>query len=228
MNLSSELIDRIVQNVIRELQARAVTGGTSSAAAVPAEGGQLRPMLIDHPVITEEVLTTAQAAGRLVSLPSGAVLTPSGRDYIRKHGVRLSSAVTARPESRPQGLLVTVGTVASATAAAVATGWKTDRVSVETDAVPLALQHAANGRVICCGGEPSIVACLLNRESVLRAAVVTKQTDLAVLQTAMNPQVICLASEGWSHADVRRLLQSLKSPLDVPAGWIERPAGGVR
>jgi hypothetical protein len=227
MNLSSELIDRIVQNVIRELQARAVTGGTASAAAVTAEVGQPRPLLIDHPVITEDVLATAQAAGRLVSLPSGAVLTPSGRDYIRKHGVRLSSAVAARQESRLRGLLITVGTVASATAAAVATGWKTDRVSVETDAVPMALQHAAEGRVIC-GGEPSIVACLLNRESGLRAAVVTKQTDLAALQTAMNPQVICFASEGWSYADVRRLLQSLKSPLDVPAGWNERPAGGVR
>jgi hypothetical protein len=118
------------------------------------------------------------------------------------------------------GSFVVVGNNATCQSAASTAGWKTSAVSNEHDAALAASQSLKNGLTVTCGGEPSVVACLLNRNPDVRAAVITKATNLITLTTVMSPQVVCLDSSGWSFGDILKLLRSL-SAANRPQGWKE-------
>jgi hypothetical protein len=44
----------------------------------------------------------------------------------------------------------------------------------------------------------------------------------------MQPQAVCLQSEGWGYPELSRLLGLMQRPLQQPAGWSEQQWGGVR
>ena len=228
MSFDSAYIDQIVRNVMREMQSRTTSSAPAAlmqpiASKTPTE----QIISISSRVLSEKVLVTANAAGRAISLQPGTVITPSGRDYIRKNGVRLTSDVSGTGSASLSGVFIAVGTHAT-TSAASAAGWKALTASTEFDAASLASQHAAAGIVACCGGEPSVVACILNRNPAIRAAVITRATNLVTLITVMSPQVVCLDSSSWSFGDILRLLRSLAVPPCRPAQWKEISAGSTR
>jgi len=221
MTISAEFIDQIVHNVMREMQTRTPSNAPAALAkqiadTIPGDA----TISISSRVLSERVLVTANAAGRAISLQPGTVITPSGRDYIRKNGVRLTSDVS--DTASLSGTFIAIGT-STTTFAASAAGWKSLAASTEFDAASLASRHLSTGIVACCGGEPSVVACLLNRNPVVRAAVVTRTTNLVKLTTAMNPQVVCLDSSGWSFGDLLRLLRGLVGKTPTLKDWNELP-----
>lgn len=225
MAINAEFIDQIVQNVMREMQSRT----TSNAPAALSEPIVTKPrseqtIRIGSRVLSEKVLVSANAAGQAISLQPGTVITPSGREYIRKHGVRLTSDVSGASSISLSGTFVAIGAHPIASAAAAA-GWKALTASTEFEAASVAAQHTTMGIVACCGGEPSIVACLLNRNPAIRAAVITRATNLVMLSKMMSPHVVCLDSSGWSFGDILRLLRSLAASSRIPEHWREIPAG---
>ncbi len=228
MTISAEFIDQIVHNVMREMQTR-TTSNAPAALLEPVtnKAAADRTISISSRVLSEKVLITANAAGRAISLQPGTVITPSGRDYIRKNDVRLTSDVSGTGSATRSGVFIAIGTHAT-TSAASAAGWKALTATTEFDGANLASQHAATGMVACCGGEPSVVACILNRNPAIRAAVITRATNLVTLATMMSPQVVCLDSSGWSFGDILRLLRSLAAPPLTPAHWKEISAGSTR
>lgn len=226
MTISAEYINQIVQNVMREMQTRVTQVDAGRAVKNQTTGAD--PLQIGSRVISESTLLAADAAGRAVSLPAGAVITPSGRDFIRRNGVRLASQLAGKAAVADMGTLISVGHHTTSISAASAAGWKTRVSSTEFEAALFALEHLSSGIVTCCGGEPAVVACLLNRNSAVRSAVVTRSTNLAALITVMNPQVVCLDSAGWSFGDVLRLLRGLSAvSVNTPMAWKEL-AGGPR
>ena len=226
MHISSETIDQIVQNVMRDMQ----SGRTSSGLAAPVKShaaADLTTVLrIDSKVITEDVLVAANAAGRVIALNPAAVMTPSARDFIRRHDVRMTSRVQANVAAT-SGLLIGIGPNPMAIAAAAAAGWKTLTTGTEIDAATIAARHLVSG-IVTCGGEPSVVACLLNRRPAVRAAVVTRATNLVTLTTVMNPQVMCLEPSGWMFGELLRLFRSLATSAPAPVTWNELAAGDVQ
>jgi hypothetical protein len=236
MTISAQFIDQIVQNVMREMQTRVPTVAAAApavAAAAPAVMKQTVAVKADTlqiagRVISENVLIAANAAGRAISLQSGAVITPSGREFIRKNNVRMTSLIGGKSVASAAGTFIVVGPNTVVHTAASAAGWKTLAAATEFDAAVVAAQNTGTGMVTCCGGEPSIVACLLNRNPAVRAAVITRATNLVTLATVMNPQVVCLDSSGWSFGDILRLLRSLAAPSGTPDYWKEIPAGSTR
>lgn len=226
MHLSSETIDQIVQNVMRDMQSRESSTSPAAPVTLHATDDLTSVVRIDNKVITEEVLVKAQAGGRAVALSPAAVMTPSARDFIRRNGVRLASRVQGSAAAT-NGLLIGIGSETLANSAAGAAGWKTLVTATEIEAATIAAQHEVPG-VVTYGGEPSVVACLLNRNAAMRAAVVTRSTDLVTLTAVMNPQVVCLESSGWSFGELLRLLRALSTSASVPATWKELSAGGVR
>ncbi len=223
MTISVEFIDQIVQNVMREMQTRvpmtaahAPVVSRTTTDVIPAATSALQ---IAAKVISEDTLIAAQAAGRTISLQPGAIVTPSGRDFIRKNNVRLTSLVGGK-NSAASGTFIVVGSNAGAIPAATTAGWATTAAATEVAAASAALEYMSKGHVTCFGGEPSIVACLLNRNQSVRAAVITKATNLLTLTTVMSPQVLCMDSSGWSFGDILKLLRSL-SAANQPKGWRE-------
>jgi len=232
MTLSADFIDQIVRSVMREMQSRVpaadvVASVGSETAREAAEPDTLR---ISSRVVSENVLLEAQASGRSISIEQGAIITPSGRDFIRRNNVRVSSQIGGRSAGAMTGTLITVGANSIVQSAASTAGWKALTASTEFEAASLASANLINGRVVCSGGEPSLLACLLNRNNAVRAAVVTRGTHLATLTAVMNPQIVCLDSSAWSFGDVLKLLRGLSAAdsVFVPANWRELTAGGVR
>lgn len=225
-------IEQIVRSVMREMQFRVSpeSVGTSVGHKSVTDGGGSDTLRISGRVVSENVLIESQASGRTVSLMPGAIITPSGRDYIRRNNIRVSSDINGRSAEATLGTLVVVGKNSVAESAAVTAGWKTLAATTEFEAASLASAHLADGVVACSGGEPSVVACLLNRNTLVRAAVVTRATNLMTLASVMNPQVICLDSSAWPFGDLLKLLRGLTAAglRTVPADWRELSAGGVR
>lgn len=235
MTFHRQQIEAITQSVLRELSSRgiALTGQPAASAQpidrtasgpVPSESNETpkdatRPLEFHHKVITEAALIAAGAAGRTIAIPPAAIITPSGRDYIRHNSIITTSSVPSGA-SAADGLVVVTGNAASAVSAAGAAKWKTVSAGCERDAVRRIRQHSAQ-RVVSCGGEASAIACLLNRDINVRAAVVTQETDLEKLIAVMNPQVLCLSS-AWPFAAMLKLLRTLTQyGSDAPAGWKE-------
>ena len=184
----------------------------------------LEALQIGCRVVSENVLITANAAGRAISLSPGAVITPSGRDYIRKNAVRMASDVGGKNNGAVSGTFIVIGG-SSTSSAASAAGWKTVTATTEFEAATLASEKLTTGLVTSFGGEPSVVACLLNRNPAVRCAVVTRTTNLMTLSSVMNPQVVCLDSTGWSFAELLRLLRGLTLSSMVPKHWKELTGG---
>jgi hypothetical protein len=226
MTIDADYIDQIVQNVMREMKSRVTVPAVASA---PMATSQTKPatateaptsLTIAAKVVSEDILVAARAAGRTIVLQAGAIITPSGKDYIRKNGVTVAGSALNKPATVSTGSFIVVGNNATCQSAASTAGWKTAAVSNEHDAALAASQTLKNGITVTCGGEPSVVACLLNRNPDVRAAVITKATNLITLTTVMSPQVVCLDSSGWSFGDVLKLLRSL-SAANRPQGWKE-------
>ena len=226
MTIDAAYIDQIVQNVMREMKSRVTV---PAAVSAPVTTSHAKPVTATEPstaltiaakVVSEDILVAARAAGKTIVLQAGAIITPSGKDYIRKNGVTVTGSALNKPATVSTGSFIVVGNNATCQSAASATGWKTLAVSNELDAALAASQTLKNGITVTCGGEPSIVACLLNRNADVRAAVITKATNLLMLTTVMSPQVVCLDSSGWSFGDILKLLRSL-SAANRPQGWKE-------
>ena len=226
MTIDAAYIDQIVQNVMREMKSRVTVPAVASA---PMAASHTKPatateaptaLTIAAKVVSEDILIAARAAGRTIVLKAGAIITPSGKDYIRKNGVTVAGSALNKPATVSTGSFIVVGNNATCQSAASTAGWRTSSVSNEHDAALAASQSLKNGITVSCGGEPSVVACLLNRNPDVRAAVITKATNLITLTTVMSPQVICLDSSGWAFGDVLKLLRSL-SAANRPQGWKE-------
>jgi hypothetical protein len=220
MTFDSAYIDRIVQSVMQDLASRSPVASARCSASAVAEGANETPLHVAARVITGDVLTAARAGGRTITVPAGAVFTPTGRDFIRKHQVRIASASSGGQQAATGGFLITIGPLSTCCTAAQAAGWKTEVVGDEHAAAALAATKLQSGVVACCGGEPSIVACLLNRNPATRAAVITRNTNLQTLSAVMSPQVVCLESSGWSFGELLKLMRLLTAGSQ-PRGWRE-------
>jgi hypothetical protein len=230
MTIDATYIDQIVQNVMREMNSRTAVAAPSAQVANVnvATTSSSAPLQIAARVVSEAILDAAKAAGRSISLQSGAIVTPSGRDFIRRHNVTIAGSPAAKTTVATTGSFIAVGSLPTCQSAASAAGWKVIAAGSEFEAAEIARKTLKSGLVISCGGEPSVVACLLNRSSEVRAAVITKATNLLTLTTVMSPHVVCLDASGWSFGDILKLLRSLAVVSQTPTTWNELPAGGMR
>ncbi len=236
MTFSAEQIEAITTSVLRELASRGVAVAAAEKSGTPADavapiGVASSPdqrnavVALTGKVISEQALVAINASGLTITIPAGAIITPSGHDYIRRNGITVTS-VLSTGKSAAGGTIIVVGNCFAATSAAKTAMWTTITAGCEFDAAKKSRKQLPNP-VVCCGGEPSVTACLLNRNSDVRVAVVTQNTDVSRLVRVMNPQVICLDAAGWSYAQLLKLLRMMPFGATIPASWKEI-AGGVR
>ena len=225
MTYTSQQIEAITQSVLRELNSRgvAVGGGRSlngkpQAATNGARCDDASGLPLNEKVITEESLIAAAAAGRTISIPTGAIITPSGHDYIRRNGVTISNSSSSKT-AETTGTVIVVGECSAATSAAATAGWKAVKAGCERDAASKA-RKSTGGPIVCCGGVASVTACLLNRDSGIRAAVVNTNSDIQNLTAAMQPNVLCLES-AWAFSQLLKLLRGFSDSNAAPAEWKE-------
>ena len=191
---------------------------SSSKAAVSSPSSTA---VVDSRVITEELLEGLDSDSHSISIPAGAVITPSGRDYIRRHGMTVQSLRNGAATAGTRGHVWIVGKAASVTSAAQSAGWAVSQASGNFDAAKQVAQSGSDVRHVCCSSQPSIIACLLNRKTNRRSAVVTESTCISELCNEMNPDTVCLSPVGWSVTGLRRLLNRLSETAQRPTAWRE-------
>lgn len=256
MTIRPGLIDEIVRNVLSELRGGSSSGGAPTAVAgtstypaesargaverpaglsgsvatgrgdVAAERTAVEPLTLLQTVITEETLLQAGVTGCTIRVPARAVITPSGREYIRRHAIAIADCGVSAGESSAVGCVVIVDGSAAAVAAAESQGWSVQSVPDDVAAAERAAS-ASGTRCLCCCRQPARVACLLNRRPSIRAAVVDCGGDHNELFTVMQPNVVCLrGTDGWTVVTLRRLLKALAHvPSSVPPAWNELSGG---
>ena len=229
MNFTPQQIETITRSVLRELASRGVSvpvpattlkSSPKASALVAATGGET--VGVNEKVISEEILVTDNAAGKSINIPAGAIITPSGHDYIRRNGITVTSVLSTNTAGQPtaDGAIILIGASFTATAAANTAKWAIVAAGCERDAARKVRKQISKP-VVCCGGEPSVTACLLNRDSQLRVAVVNQNTDVGRLARLMNPQVICLDTAGWSSAQLLKVLKAMTLGKAAPTSWKE-------
>lgn len=205
MNFSSEQVDQITKHVLRELMSRGLVANRTNA---PEAGMPATDVGLITGVVTHDALQLANATGT-IRLATDAIVTPSGHEYIRKHGLHVQRATeaTSVTSSSVIGQIVWSVPAAAFTAASRRLNWKDTEVGDDASAIE-GVQSDFQ-RHVCCVEYPSLVACELNRNPKMRAAVVTTQTNIDGLMAAMKPNVICLNPSGWPFQMARRILLAL-------------------
>ena len=204
-------------------QAAVCKAESGSETAQPAAAG----LELTESVITEDLLIEKAAGKGPIRIDSGAVITPSGRDWLRKHGVAWK-----RSDRKPKGSRTTAWRLIVATPSdAVGKlndeltrwGWTVDCVgSAEEAAVcgVTSLSGESTG-VVVLTSEPERVACRANRHQHVRAASVAAVADVTRVRQQLGANFVTLCPGERGFFELRNMLKTLAAggPPQVPENW---------
>jgi len=243
MKNQEQTIERIVALVIQRLQASGAAQWQSEAA-VSDERPAAQATMVADAVITENTLLAVAAPGSSITVGPRSVLTPSAHDYLRTQNIRWTrDSVEDSSSAGPRRLLIISKEFEDGAAAdwQMADGQMADGLAVpcEVQTVPSDAQAAqlAQRQLNNAGGELVViacaagarVACLANRDSQVRAAVVDSAADAMRLSRVLGANVLCLEAAGKSRFEFQFLVRSvLKTPVPKqPADWVSQPMACV-
>lgn len=229
------MIERIVKDVLEQLQSRSVALSPSPAQSTPARPASPAADTIG---LTDVVITAAvldksplKAGSRLVIAPK-AVVTPSARDWLRERKITFSRAASqsAAPLTTSAQWQLLVSTVTPTVRSLIDQvsrshrDWRRQLTGAAQDtaeSVIRAISAAESQRVFVISSTAEAIACRVNRNSKVRAAVVATRDQLLAIEQSLSPNVIVVNPVAKSLMDLRHLVQAcaqLPAPC-VPDGF---------
>lgn len=226
MNFDSQTIDDIVKRVLAALPATA-------SNADPRIENQLNPNLttptapatnsIDSTVITEEVLKEHAANDSQLHILPNAIITPSGKDYLRSNNIQLmrtsranSATIVDNNSSQQEWLALThsptdvlktlLGNLNRDTGAI----WRqelVDNQEVLTPRIISAICRGETSKVVAFTEQPYAVACSVNRNDRLRAAAINDMNQMHDAISQLQPNVLCIAAERKTYIELRNVVR---------------------
>ena len=228
MNLDSRTIDDIVTGVLQQLgAARTVVTAPTPAPANAAAAGANGSVVLQDAVITEDVLQTRAGNAGRVQIAKTAVITPSGRDWLRRRSVTVER-VSASAGKKQIGwrLVVVDGTSAvdKLNEEAERSGWETRRIGDIEEAVVWsvsALSDGSVGGVVVLTNQAARAACRANRNAKVRAAVADSASAVKTIQAELGANLLAVAPGDRSYFELRNLLKMIAAggPPAVPTDW---------
>lgn len=216
MTTETELIERIVHEVLRRL-------GTP-AETLRSNGSESGLLEINDAVVTGDLLAERVNGTTALKLGSKTVLTPSARDFIRANQLDVHRG-DSRPDSPPAK---NSGRSASATSAAVRvlvvdnsaaldralddlalTAEKFDCPDAAAETAAEAIQRRDVHTVLLFASWNHRAAMLANRHDKVRAAAVNDAGRIAAAHKQMKPNVWCLDAGTGSYFELRNQIRSL-------------------
>ncbi len=236
MNFSALDIDRIVAQVMEELRPEPAPGPSAAKIHLPpASPVGSAPKVAPTPqkpaarpeavVFTEAVITGSLLEGRVgesrsVRFAPHAVLTPTARDFLRIKQIEWSreagNAVTASSAQWQAIVSKSFPPVLSAIEAlkTAGEGWELRLSGTSMEAARQAVSAIARAEatgIAVFAEDPDVVACLANRNSRVRAAVVHNTEALASLRRILGPNVLAISPANKSFFELRNLLKTWSS-----------------
>lgn len=228
MQLTTPQLERIVTEVMVELL-RPVAKQTAPARVEP-----VRPVVAPAPVVAERVVVIAERVvtgamleerargAKRITVPPSAVLTPSARDFVRKHAVEIARETpgtkSTREAVRWQLLVSKAGSsvLAAAEAWTKECGWRTRQLvgtarEAATKAISVVGAAEAAG-VIVVTDRPDEACLLANRNDKVRAVVVHTVRGMQSSVELVGPNVFVVDPSGRGLFELKQLLvQIVKS-----------------
>jgi hypothetical protein len=225
MTFTPEQFELIVQRVIQQL-------GTTGAAIAPAparESARLAPatdpaaapgIRIAGQVITQELLAASATGTSLVRIAGKAILTPSARDFVKQHGIKIvredASSSGAAATIRWQ-VLVTKSTPQISAAIDGLSGIVCDirLLGAAAEAAAQAISALCRGeahQVVVFTEQPELVACLANRNETVRAAAVAETADVERVRLHLQANLLALDPATRSVHELRSILKAFRAP----------------
>jgi len=226
MNIDAQAIDEIVAGVLSQLgMTSTVERATRMSTSPPAMGN--RQLEIPETVITEDLLAEKASGAGTLLITQGAVITPSGRDWLRKHDVTWKRVNETKESARKSLWRLIVATPSEAidklNDEVTRWGWTVDCVSGSEEAAVCgvtSLNENTEGVVILTS-EPERVACRANRHPHIRAASVAQVADIVRVKQQLGVNLIAVCPDDRGFFELRNMMKTLAAggPPQAPANW---------
>lgn len=207
----------LVQRVVAEVMRRLVTVPVTRLEVGQAVTTDL--MLLDA-VITERLLEEKLKGLKRVEVGVKSIVTPAAKDWLRHNQVewRWVPVSSQLPKPAANRLLISASKAASSQQVCddvTRTRNGEWRVSVveSGQAVATAVKAIADDgikTVVVLADEPDVVACLANRNELVRAAVVASVVDIERVQKSLKPNVLVIAPEKKGAFEILRMVRVLE------------------
>ncbi|MBI1349351.1 hypothetical protein GC163_24045 [bacterium] len=228
MAIDSALIERIVANVLEQLQpAAAVRPLIEPVAPAPVISKPTAPVSPAELGISDRVVTAAVL--EKLALPNGvtllvspkAVITPSAHDVLKQRKIRWTRTKSATATTMALSTPVRWQILVSAVTPTVRTlldhvsrslsGWRRQLVGTSNEVIEIAgraVSTADVDRVLILAQAAELVACETNRNAKVRAAVISSAEQLRSVETQMSPNVWVLNPQLRSYMELRQIVQA--------------------
>ena len=229
----SALIDRIVSNVLAQLQpagsTRAVIDEPQQVSATPVT----KPVAIEllDSVITAKLLQDRAATASALRFGPKSLLTPSARDWLHTRKVIWSrEASTTASTTAPSKRRLLLSTITPTVRAVQSTlsrelpGWGCDLIGKATEVVETVARLISTAEaelVVAISDRAELIACYANRSAKVRAAAVTSIETITVMAKHLGANVIVLDPSGKSSIELRNILRACSAlgRPQPPLGW---------
>jgi hypothetical protein len=215
--IDPKVIDSIVAEVLGQIRRR-----IGSARSPETNGSAVE--LADR-VVTADLLKQKVPDGGAIRISSKTILTPSARDEIKARRIKLNqdqSTSIANP-SKMKGVIVAahlpvvVQNVLNDVKKHASAAWRVEMESGSAKVVERIRSTICRGespQVVAFVKTPHEVACLVNRTSECRAAVVRSAADVQRIRSEMAANVICVDLAEPTFIGLRRILKAGEDTLD--------------
>lgn len=206
---------------------------SASPVSTASHSAASNGVVLTENVITEAILTERAQGAKAITIGQQTVLTPTAREYLRKHNVSVTRATSTNGKvAGGASWQVLISDSATTATAALDTlrgqGITASRELLGTPqeaarkAVSM-LARAEVGGVLVLTSQPALVACLANRNSRVRGTEVANVETVNTLARQLGANLLCVNPNGKSLFELRNLLRTcLTSGTPAPpAGWKE-------
>jgi phage host-nuclease inhibitor protein Gam len=258
MQFDAATIERMVQDVLRQLQPSSSTPATpvtpakllsvptqqtinfptpTAADVVPQKMGQPASpsqVVLSDRVITADLLKEKAKPASQIVIGVKSLITPAAQDFLKlnritwERGTSSPTALTAKSISwRILGSSVSEAAKKAVTAICQQRPQvKFELVGTATEAAKSAVAAISRGEVpgvIILTSAANVVACKVNRNQSIRAAIVSDLKSWNAAETTLYPNVACIDAADRSYMELQNILNRIvsKPPSEAPAGWDE-------
>ncbi len=241
VTMDAALIDRIVTNVLEQLQPRVAvrpapvpTSSESTTTAAAATVSELSVVNLIEPVITASLLQETVHNTKSVHIGAKALLTPAAKDWLQSRKITWSrtpagkvSADTGKSHIRRRVLVSTVTPAVKSLQATLErepSGWGAELIGRALEAVETAVRMLSTAEaelLLVFSDQADVIACYANRSPKVRAIVATTAEQLAGVARRVGANLLAVDPTGRSFIELRNLLRAaaaLHRP-QPPLGW---------
>jgi Arc/MetJ family transcription regulator len=209
MTTQAQLIEDVVQSVLRELRGCSQGPTAAATSSIPTKPSGLT---IDDAVVTEATLAGRLSGLREVVFSARTVLTPTAKDYLRSNQIswtRSGTAVGAGGAAAPVGPKV----VATHSTVAVGSAFNSGdlvRIGVK-DAARVVGDAIGSGVVMVLTANPHSLAIEMNRTTEIRAIALEDLNSAATAIRNSQANCVCTKPNGRSKDELSKLARTISS-----------------